>query len=259
MKLSYVILSFVLMMFACIGCSTTNAIQPMSRSDMESQMRCKLFVASNGVQFVYREHCPDVADIQIPIVFYLHGAGQRGIDNIAQLDVGVGSLMSLTEEKQEYQAVVVAPQCPAGVYWRDDKMLDALAEFISRLSDRPYVDKKRIVVTGYSMGGDATWKLAVRYPQVFRTAVPICGGPLQSMEPDRPEFDVEKTAQLNIWAFNNFDDTIVRPNFSKYMFSKIWGHKIDDRLNFTESIDGGHDASNVYKDRKYMIWMLSVR
>jgi len=43
-------------------------------------------------------------------------------------------------------------------------MLDALAEFISRLSDRPYVDKKRIVVTGYSMGGDATWKLAVRYP-----------------------------------------------------------------------------------------------
>jgi len=108
------------------------------------------------------------------------------------------------------------------------------------------------------MGGDASWKLALKIPSKISTIMPICGGPLESMEPDRPDVP-EDIAKVNIWAFNNFDDAIVRPNYSKYMFSKIWSYDINDNLNFTENIDGGHDATDVYRNRKYMIWLLSTK
>ena len=39
----------------------------------------------------------------------------------------------------------------------------------------PQVDKDRIYVMGLSMGGMGTFDLAIRYPEVFAAAVPICG------------------------------------------------------------------------------------
>jgi len=66
------------------------------------------FASTNGISMSYRAYFPQTSQ-KIPVVFYLHGAGQRGTDNSAQLDVGAGSLMSLTTEKDEYKAAVVAP------------------------------------------------------------------------------------------------------------------------------------------------------
>lgn len=254
-KIVKIINSVILLSF-CIGCFTYT-INPMSKHDMKLQMQSKTFIASNGISFVYREYCPCITR-KLPIVFYLHGAGQRGNDNDAQLDVGTGSLMSIASEKDEYSSVVISPQCPLDHLWRDDVMLEALAEFISQKTQMSFIDKNRICITGYSMGGDATWKLAVKYPNIFTTAIPVCGGPLETMEPDRPQVN-EATANLNIWAFNNLDDSIVRSNYSKYMFSKIWNYNINDKLNFTENIEGGHDPTAIYRNRKYMIWMLSVK
>ena len=249
-------LLLISLLFVICGCKTYT-IDPISQSKMELKMTEKSFISSNGISFVYRIYVPNVAR-QIPIIFYLHGAGQRGIDNKKQLDDALGSLMSITQEKDEYTSIIVAPQCPNDVFWRDDEILEALSEFIVTTCNDKVIDKSRIYITGYSMGGDATWKLAIKYPDIFSTAVPICGGPLSYMEPDRPDVPKE-TSELNIWAFNNFDDSVVRPDYSKYIFSKIWNYRINDNLNFTESIDGGHNAINIYRNRKYMIWMLSTR
>lgn len=41
--------------------------------------------------------------------------------------------------------------------------------------DLPQVDRNRIYVVGLSMGGMATYDLAVRFPDTFAAAVPICG------------------------------------------------------------------------------------
>jgi len=219
-------------------------------------MKKTTFIATNNVVMNYRYYCPNSTN-KLPVVFYLHGAGQRGTDNSAQLDVGAGSLMAISMEKDEYNAIIIAPQCPNQYYWRDDNMLDALTEFINIMTLSPIVDTNRIYVTGYSMGGDASWKLALKCPNLLTTVMPICGGPLENMEPDRPIVK-EETAKLNIWAFNNFDDMVVRPNYSKYMFSKIWSYNINDNLNFTENVEGGHDATAIYRNRKYMIWLLST-
>jgi len=247
---------FLVTALTFVGCSTYS-VDPMSSSELRDMMQQARFTATNGVSFCYRAYYPDV-QYKVPVVFYLHGMGQRGTDNSAQLDSCVGSVMSVTTEKQEYSAAVIAPQCPGNMLWRDDVMLQALSEFIDSASTDKRIDRNRVYVTGFSMGGDATWKLAITYPGLLSTVMPVCGGPLESMEPDRPDIPPE-TADLNIWAFNNFDDFTVRPNFSKYVFSRLWSYKLSDSLNFTESVSGGHDPTDVYRNRKCLIWMLSTK
>ena len=51
-----------------------------------------------------------------PLVLFLHGAGERGDDNQAQLK---NAAWAFTEprHRRRFQAFVVAPQCPAGRRW----------------------------------------------------------------------------------------------------------------------------------------------
>ena len=136
-------------------------------------------------------------------------------------------------------------------------MLYAIKSLVERIIEiSPFIDENRICITGFSMGGDATWKLGLEYPELMTTLLPVCGGPLASMEPDIPDVPMEM-ADLNIWAFNNFNDGTVRPNYSKRIFAQLWTMSDGDHLNFTEHLEGGHSPKNVYSDRNILIWMLN--
>ena len=51
-----------------------------------------------------------------PLIFFLHGSGERGNNNIAQLTHGAN--LFLTDSLRErYPAIVVFPQCPANSSW----------------------------------------------------------------------------------------------------------------------------------------------
>ena len=39
------------------------------------------------------------------------------------------------------------------------------------------IDKKRVAVTGYSMGGTGSWHLAEKFPERFGAAIPIASRP----------------------------------------------------------------------------------
>jgi predicted peptidase len=51
-----------------------------------------------------------------PLVIFLHGAGERGNDNDAQLKWGVMNFAT-DEMMTMYPAFVIAPQCPTGMMW----------------------------------------------------------------------------------------------------------------------------------------------
>ena len=65
----------------------------------------------------YRQLYPDNArGRKYPLVIFLHGSGERGNDNEAQLKWGAGNF---ADEKvmSRYPAIVIAPQCPIGKQW----------------------------------------------------------------------------------------------------------------------------------------------
>ena len=86
----------------------------------------KQFTARDGYQLNYRVLYPrDYNPAQkYPVILFLHGAGERGSDNEAQLVHG-GDMFASFENQTKYPAIIIAPQCPAERLWSEYKGLNA--------------------------------------------------------------------------------------------------------------------------------------
>jgi predicted peptidase len=140
----------------------------------------------------YRQLYPDSDTLRkYPLVIFLHGSGERGSDNEAQLKWGVMNFAA-DQNMMLHPALVIAPQCPAQMSWsnfsRDKnstemhlqptptKPMELLIGLIHQLIKTMPVDSNRIYITGLSMGGYGTYDAIERYPNLFAAAVPVCGG-----------------------------------------------------------------------------------
>lgn len=106
-----------------------------------------------------------------PLVFFLHGAGERGSD----LDVACrhGFMKHVREENKDYPFIFVAPQCPYNKYW--GCYTESLLAFLDYICDTLPVDLNRVYLTGLSMGGTGTFMLAMAAPERFAAIAPVCG------------------------------------------------------------------------------------
>lgn len=126
---------------------------------------------------------------KLPLLIFLHGAGQRGDDNRSQLEVGIGDLTA-TLRSLSLDSWILAPQCPVDDQWtavdwsvrhhtfnsEPTAPLRALLHGLAVLRSRPGIDRERIYLAGISMGGFGVWDLLVRRPEWFAGALICCGG-----------------------------------------------------------------------------------
>jgi predicted peptidase len=70
----------------------------------------------------------------------------------------------------ELRAVVVAPDCPAAS-WTDPMADQAVMALIAQVRREYAIDSRRILVTGFSMGGRGTWFMSSRHPDLFTGAI----------------------------------------------------------------------------------------
>ena len=123
--------------------------------------------------FKYVKYLPKDYDEskKYPLVFFLHGAGERGDD----LDVASrhGYAKHMREDGKEYPFIYIAPQCPADKYW--GCYTESLLAFLDYICETLPVDSERIYLTGLSMGGTGTWMLAMADPERFAAIAPVCG------------------------------------------------------------------------------------
>ena len=153
------------------------------------------FVAkATGDTLLYRYLAPEnpKQGKKYPLVIFLHGSGERGNDNQAQLFHGGGQFLNPVN-REKHPAHVVFPQCPAGVPGAYMPGLQTLVpadmplnptiapiivtlmELIDSYIARPDVDADRVYIMGLSMGGIATFDIVARFPEKFAAAIPICG------------------------------------------------------------------------------------
>ncbi len=169
------------------------------------------FSAKNGVRIPYRWLAPANADDdeRYPLVLVLHSSGQIGDDNRSQLN-GLARSWAAPELRTRYRAFVLVPQFPARSAEYDDPAkpqlargtasLSAALEMVDAFVAEHAVDRRRIYVTGFSMGGSATWLAPLLRPDLFAAAMPISG-----IAPDRES--AARLTALPIWALHGDADT----------------------------------------------------
>jgi predicted peptidase len=222
-----------------------------------------VFQSKDGHTLPYRIMKPIGYDsaIRYPLVVFLHGSGERGADNEKQMSDCIPQFAS-KENRENYPCFLIAPQCPENSKWADvDWDADAhtlpeamsepgrlTIELIETITNEFSVDKKRIYITGLSMGGFGTWDLIARFPDLFAAAVPICGG--------ADETTAEKIKHMPIWVFHGTRDIIVRSFRSRHMVAAL--EKAGGKPKYTEFPDVGHNSWDpAYRDPELLKWLFA--
>jgi len=221
----------------------------------------KCVFEAGGQKLPYRLLKPAKLDPgqKYPLVVFLHGAGERGSDNDKQLIHGVPQFVV---NREKYPCFLVAPQCPDGKRWVEvDWSADShtmpkepgeVGELTLKLIDALIwnmpVDRKRVYITGLSMGGFGTWDLLARCPGVFAAAAPVCGG--------ADEATAVSVQRVPIWAFHGAKDTAVKPARSRNMIAALV--KAGGSPKYTEYPDVGHNSWDpAYVTPELYGWLLS--
>lgn len=228
------------------------------------------FMSSSGEFLPYRILKPLNFDKtkKYPLVLFLHGAGERGDDNEAQLTHGVSAFLA-EKYRAEHPCFVIAPQCPTEGYWasanisRDKYPLEidfdytneitpaleaAMELLFSYLADG-FIDTSRVYITGLSMGGMGTFEAVGRFPELFAAAAPVCGGG------DSSAYN-ETTAKVPFWIFHGDKDGVVPVKHSRNMYARLVDLKANAK--YTEYPEINHNSwENAYSEVALIPWLFS--
>lgn len=144
----------------------------------------------------------------LPLLVYLHGAGERGTvyDHIYRH--GVPELIA---GGREIPAVVLCPQCPADRVW--DNVVTELKAIIDTVAERFSIKPDRICLTGSSMGGFGTWMTALTYPDFFAGIAPVAGGGMM--------WRAARLVKMPVRAFHGTEDDVVPIAYSEMMVDGV--------------------------------------
>ncbi len=207
-----------------------------------------------------------------PLVLFLHGAGERGSDNRAQL-LYFPAQMAQTPWREKYPCFLLAPQCPSGKWWArlipggarpatgdtDETSstdqgpppladeLRAVTQMLDRVLAEHPIDPSRVYLTGLSMGGFGSWHLAATYPERFAAVVPICGGGNPAWAP--------RLVKLPLWAVHGAADPVVPVARTRVMIEALRAADAEPKYSELEGV--GHDSwTPAYSDPMGVVpWM----
>ncbi|WP_175517055.1 carboxylesterase family protein [Planctomicrobium piriforme] len=228
-----------------------------------SPFESHVFQVPNGQSLPYRLLRPVTVEPgkKYPLILFLHGAGERGTDNVAQLK-HVAQELATPEMQKRHPAFVIAPQCPTGKQWVDtpwtadshtmpEQPSETLALTIALLAQQREqlpIDPDRIYLVGLSMGGFGVWDLLQRDPTVYAAALPICGG-------GDPAF-AAKIKDVPLWTAHGDADTVVKVKRSREMVAAL--QSCGGKPIYTEYPGVAHDSwTATAKNRLTWDWLFA--
>lgn len=228
----------------------------------------RYFISSQRDTLPYRILYPEDYDKKkkYPLVLFLHGGGERGNDNEKQLVHGTKIFLD-PQNRKRYPCIVIAPQCMMDSQWPSAKYdrskhplaLDfnyeneipraqrAAAELTLNIIKNESVNKKKVYITGLSMGGMGTFEMVYRNPGLFAAAAPICGGG------DTKAYSKKQTS-TRFWIFHGDADGVIEVRHSRAMYDRL--KELKGKVRYTEYPGVNHNSwDNAYAERGFLPWM----
>lgn len=210
---------------------------------------------------------------QYALIVFLHGAGERGDDNEAQLKHAQFLRFAADEVQAKHPSIIVAPQCPATkladgsdqhkwtqIDWSAKQpqptskdpsyAMRKLFEILDSLEQEFNVDPQRRYITGLSMGGYGTFDALVRRPKYWAGAVPICGG----LDNAR----AAEIAHIPLWIFHGDKDTAVPVERSRTAVAAL--QAAGGEPKYTEYQGQGHAVwGPAYEEPELVEWLFAQK
>ena len=211
------------------------------------------------------------ASKKYPLILVLHGAGERGNDNEAQLVHG--SYLFLKDSvRQQFPAIVVFPQCAANSFWSNAEFkfdsatgkrslnfradgeptasMKLAQELLHKIIDAYPVNKKQIYVGGLSMGGMGTFEIVRRNPKLFAAAFPICGGGAAAT--------ASAMKKVKWWVFHGDVDAVVPASLSQEMVDALKAAGADVKYSLYPGVN--HNSwDNAFAEPELLSWLFSIK
>lgn len=245
---------FIIMMLFFAACSTVKQAGLTSRT----------YSTKSGWKLPYNIYYPKTyRQGNIPVLLWLHGAGERGDDNVSQL-IHIVPYLASDIVQARFPSIILAPQCPKEDYWAPVKRFEwrvinngiitpamkGVIELLDHIMMDPNIDKTRVYVGGLSMGGFGTLDLLHRRSELFAAAVPICGGADLSK--------ADKFKDIPLWIFHGTKDTVVPADLSRELIKVL--NEMGSTPKYTEYPEGGHGVWNdAIRDPELLPWLFNQK
>ena len=203
----------------------TAAADSLSELDLDGFTKGVIGAGSSSKNVLhYRLRRPAQQHRRAPLVLFLHGSGQVGTDNLAQVLSSRGATGVLDHE----DAYVIAPQAPAvfdaydsydeatgkggGIHWQSRNRRRLLAALVRDVLRRnPRVDRERVYVVGFSRGAEGALALVLDEPELFAGAVLPSGreaGTVEWLSGRATPTMLRPALKTSLWFFHASQDTV---------------------------------------------------
>lgn len=203
-----------------------------------------------GQTYRYQVFVPADLGAKPAVVLFLHGSGERGSDNQKPMSQGLPPWL---KQHMDFPAVVVIPQAPDDTEWTDKADADMAMAALQASVHEFHGDRKRLYLTGLSMGGFGAWQLAVDHPGTFAAAAIICGGVTRLPGNDDRELYVhgvpdhaepftwvaKAVGDLPVWLFHGGDDNVVPTEQSRKMHAALVAREAEVKYSEFPGVNHG--------------------
>jgi predicted peptidase len=198
--------------------------------------------------FVPHSYTPDQP---VPVILFLHGAGQAGTDGVRPTRIGLGN--AIRQREMSFPFLAVLPQAQ-----RRDRNLfqtwfpghaegDRALAILDEVQKQFSTDPKRLYLTGLSMGGFGTWQMAVKFPGRWAAIAPVCGGGDPAA--------AEAVKDVPCWCFHGDADRAVPVSFARLMVEGL--RKAGASPRYDEYPGVGHNSwDRAYATDELYQWLL---
>jgi pimeloyl-ACP methyl ester carboxylesterase len=177
-----------------------------------------------------------------PLVVFLHGGINSDPRRLNGRVLTVNNFF--IPENDQY---IIASPIKLGIDWSPKKIQDVIADIESQLK----IDKKRIYLTGLSMGGRGTFIVAAELPDLFAAIMPL--------SPHHTPYSyvklADKVSDLPIFLHHSTNDKTSKFSVAEKMSEEL--KKLNANMIFDVGEFGHSGWNRIYKNPDNINWLLS--
>lgn len=210
-----------------------------------------------GKYVIYTPTQRDASSIErLPAILFLHGNGAQGTDGRQQLYQGLApAILERTRSgKEDFPFIAIFPQAHEGEDWQakgsgGQRALRILDEAIK---NHP-IDEQRILLAGFSMGGEGAWSLGAAHANRWAAIIPISHGWKHGAK------NAEKLKPLPTWAFHSDADELISATQTRELIAAIQQTGAKPLYTEYSGLTHAQTPKQAFLEEELIAWMLEQR